>query len=225
MSGFREYEPQQLEVPIRGAFGQAVATHTGAARDEEIALLRVALLCRLPAKCPDDALDAVGRAFAIERYPGESHDSYRARLVAAWPTWEEAGACTSIEGQIRAAFGCDVRVWPIDELDFGPDPRANYSEFSIVIGPELGTFAHDAAQVRMLKRIALRWKAAHGYAVEIIIIDTDGWLLGYGDTTLGDGTALGSGSITRYRIGRTLNGTWGTLGDASTCILGGYDLT
>lgn len=230
MMGFRDYEPAVLRIPNRGPFGQQLAAACGALRDEEIALTRLALLSRIPSRCPDDALDALGRFFRIERYAAETDASYRGRLEVAWETWENAGSDEGIETQIAAAFGCDVRVWPIWDADFGPDPRAAYSEFWIIIGPALGTYTGTSAQKVALKRIILKWKSTHGYPVEILVLGGAGPVLGWGvvgspavqPLTLG-AFALGGATVDRIRIGRTMNGTLPPLGDAGF-ILGGYDL-
>jgi hypothetical protein len=223
---WESYEPTSLRVPIRGAFGQKLATEAGKIRDEETALLRVALLSRLPSKCPDDALDKVGEVLRIPRYAGQSSATYRAALEQAWPTHEIQGSADAIEEQIRAFGIPDVRVYTIDDRNFGPGPDAsNFSQFWVAIGPDVGAGVGLDA-LRAIKRIILKWKAAHGYPVEILIIPSDTWVLGYGSTVLGDGTPMGGADVGRVRIGRTLNGTWGTLGaGAPSCVLGGYDLT
>ncbi len=220
MSSFETYNPNATPVPLNGTFGRLMGSTLGAQQDEEVALLATAMRCHLPAKCPDDALDKLGAKFKIERYDGESQDSYRARLVAAWETWELAGSAEGVEAQLVAAFGCDARTWMIHELDFGPDPLAMYSEFWVVIGPNLGTFAGTSTHVLTAKRIILKWKSAHSYPVELLAL-TGAPILGW-EWTLGV-EALGDGTSDRYPIGRTLNGTLPLLGDADY-ILGGYEI-
>lgn len=205
MGPFEAYEPAALRVPIRGDFGQLVAGTAGQLRDDEVELLRISLLARLPARCPDDALEEVGRAYGIERYPGESHASYRGRLVDAWPTRETQGSPESVEGQLRAYGLPDVRCYMAHELAFLPTSPIAYSPFTsppyynafvVVLGPDFGatgigpqlapfvagpecTSGSTATrtQVRAICNIILRWSAAHSYPV--------GVALRFGDTAIG----------------------------------------
>jgi Phage tail protein (Tail_P2_I) len=185
------YEPTTLEVPVSGDFGQAVAAETGSMRDDELALLRVALLSRLPSRCPDDALDVLGPTFGLERYPADTNDTYRARLVQAWPTRMLAGADGAVIGQLTAFGIPDVLLMRDADGQFGPGaPGAYYSELWPFLGPNfgstgiaplllggfvlgptttLGTTA-TPAQITTIKKIILRWKATHGYPVRIFLV-------------------------------------------------------
>ncbi len=204
--GFEAYEPEQLRVPNRGEFGQLLAGEIGKARDEELALLRVAALSRLPARCPDDALDAVGEAVQIERYPAETHNSYRGRSSKAFPTHKKKGSPEAIEEQIRAWGIPDVRVYMAHELAFLPaspigyDPNTSppwYSAFLVMLGPDYGLtgigpllapFAGGPTctggstatreQVRQICNITLRWKAAHSYPVGVALRFDDDTAIG-----------------------------------------------
>lgn len=56
--------------------------------------------------CKEDVLPLVGKGRGLARYPGETADSYRARIHGAWDTWDYAGAAGSMINQIQAAgFG------------------------------------------------------------------------------------------------------------------------
>lgn len=247
MAGFETYEPSALRIPLRGEFGQQLAAAAGKMRDEEIALCRWALLSRLPSRCPDDALDAVGRMLKIERYPGETNASYRGRLVAAWPTWETAGSDEGIEEQIKAFGIPDARVYADFEGQFGPGPQGSwYTRFWVVLGPDFsstgigpmllgswtlgtGTLGSTAAkaQIRALKRLILKWKSSHGLPVRIILLFGDGPVLGvgFGSTKplkLGQFT-LGGASKISWPMARTLGDTLPTLGSPGF-VLGGFEL-
>lgn len=236
MGPFEAYEPAALRIPIRGEFGQLMAATAGALRDEEVELLRASLLARLPSRCADDGLDVIGRMYGIERYPGQTHASYRAALEAAWPTRKLQGSAEAVEMQIAMAFGCDVRVQYDEEGAFWP-PGEWYSRFRVRIGTGLGTLTltnfiigegvigqtpiggpHvDAAQRRVLKRIILRWAAAHGYAVDILV-----WISG--------GPPIGEGVIGSMVIGGESEQIWiGRLVGKNIVIgstpIGGYDRT
>jgi hypothetical protein len=234
---FETWNPEQLPIPVGGDFGEAYAAALGQMQDAELALLRVALLCRFPARCPVDALELLGSWYRLPRYPGESDDVYRARLVAAWETWEEAGSPACVEAQLRAAFGAglDVRVYRDEE----PNPHENrwYSRFDLLFGPNMSTIemvdcvlgqcvlgvtplgsSMRADQRRLAKAIVLRFKAAHGYAAAMLV-RRGGDLLGV-DFTLGV-SPLGGVETTVVWIGRLLGTRHGsTLGFSP---LGGYN--
>lgn len=230
--GFETYNPNAAEPPINGPFGQLLGSTLGAQQDEEVAALRLALLCRLPSKCPDDALDALGGHFRIPRYDAEPHGSYRARLEAAFATWEIAGSDAGIEAQLRAAGIADVRVYADHEGTFGPGSSgAWHTRFWTALGPDWGTWGIGAlilgaftlggtttlgstatlAQIRAVKRIILKWKAHHGYPVRVLAIFGTGAVLGVGPLTLGSFT-LGGATVVGWDIGRTLADTVSTLG-------------
>ena len=193
--GFESYNPASAEPPINGTFGQLLGSTLGAQQDEEVEALRTAVLSRVPERCPDDALDFVGRHFNIERYAGEPHDSYRARLTEAFAAWAKAGSPESIEDQISAfsITGCDVRVY--EDFEGHWFQGDIYSRFLVVIGPSFGALGFEPLtapfttpatggstatiqQVRAIKRIVLKWKSAHGYPVFIV--------LRFGDVVLGN---------------------------------------
>ena len=52
------WRTRKLLPPLGGPIGEDFAQAFGAEQDTEAALLRIALLSRLPQRCPDDALDA-----------------------------------------------------------------------------------------------------------------------------------------------------------------------
>jgi hypothetical protein len=172
---------------------------------------------------------------------------YRSRLCNAWETWEKAGSAEGLEDQIRAAFpGLDVRIYTTDEGCFGPDPRGSYSRFWIFLGPNyggtgirellLGSFTLGGtttlgttatrAQIVLLKKVILRWKATHGYPVKVVLLFGSGPVLGIGmaggakPLTLGT-FILGRARVVAWPIGRTLNDTLPTLG---SFVLGDYEI-
>jgi len=234
-SSFRAYRLSTLPASIDGPFARELTGALGDLQDEELDLLEVAIKCRLPKYCPDGALDKLGPVFAIERYPGESHTSYRARLEAAWPTWEAAGTAAAIEAQI-AAYGYQATCY--ETPTFRAGPGAQQHMFWVVlsvstvfdIGPmalggwalgeaTLGTNA-SADIVRAIKRIILKWKAAHAYPVSVIVLLDDEPRLGIG-TALG-GWALGAGEdAIHWPIGRLLGTNQTHLG---SWVLGGYEI-
>jgi hypothetical protein len=109
-SSFVAFRLSLMRPPLAGPQGETWETALGSVQDGELALLRVAALSRLPARCPDDALDLCGQAFELPRYPGETNDGYRARLQNAFPAYTEGGSEQAIIDQLHAYGVADVRV-------------------------------------------------------------------------------------------------------------------
>lgn len=117
-----------LRKPRAASFVGALA----AQQDEIAARLAGAVLVRLASRCPDDALDDLGRTFNLERAPGESNASFRAYLRGAWTIWASAGTEARLRAELR-------RIWPDAEIHtwraladggnpgaFGGDPSCFY---------------------------------------------------------------------------------------------------
>ncbi len=243
---FREYRAETLDPVLRDEAGEAWSEGLGAGEDAALDLFRDAALARFPGRCPVDALGVVGEAYALERYPSHTDATYRAALKIAWPTRKKQGSAVAIEDQIRAFGIPDVRVYSAYEGTFGPDPLADYAEFWVFLGPDLGSLGIDLLvlgafvlgvpvtlgttatrlHIVSLKRLILKWKAAHSYPVKLVLLFGSGPLLGVGiaggatPLTLGSFT-LGGAEAVSWPMGRTMNDTLPTLG-SSGFILGGY---
>jgi len=219
--------------PRRGADGLAWAAAVGGAQDAEMVLLRQAALCRIPATCPDDGLDELGQAFVLPRYPNESNDTYRARLVAAWSTYKLAGSAAAIVASLQAYGLGDVFCLPVYQspAPFPPESSStSYSLFYLFLGPSfgssgiaplvLGSWTLGSAtsvlgstmtsdQLTAIREQVLRWKSAHSYPIKIVLQLTG---------TAGSPTTATAAPT--YPIGRTLGDTWGPLGSD---LLGGFN--
>jgi len=228
MAGFITYRVAKLKPPLNGDQAETWATALGSVQDEELALLRVAALSRFPATCPDDGLDLLGQAFALPRLPGQSNDSYRQTLANAFPTYELGGSISGVVDALKAYGFVDADVLPIFEspAPIAPETSASsYSAFYVKLGPNMGSTGvapltlgswilgsttsslgstMSQLQLKGLKKLVLRWKAAHGYPLKIILDFGDGWT-----------------SAAAYPLGRTLGDGLPVLGDVN-CILGGY---
>lgn len=89
-------------------------------------------LSRLIAYAPEDALMLIGAERRIRRYPGESVEVYRRRVVGAWEYWDLAG---TLPGMVRALRDAGYKASVI-EHGVGPerDP-VRWAEFSIYLTP------------------------------------------------------------------------------------------
>ncbi len=185
MTSFKDYEPAALRIPIRGPFGQLVASTFGDVRDEEIELLRAALLARIPSRCPVDALGVVGQGLSIERYAADTDESYRARIDDPFDVWSKAGSPGGVIDQL-VAFGLpDVRIYMNFVGHFSDGDW--YSRFDLHLGPNYGglgwlpmtmpftlgtgTLGSTATreQVKTVKRILHKWRSSHSYPVRVVL--------------------------------------------------------
>lgn len=228
----------ELPTALRGAQGVAWATGMGRGQDNEMALLRVAALARLPVYCPDDALDGVGQWMLIPRLDGEPNGTitsgYRGRLCAAWAIWKKAGTPQSVIDSLVAYGIKDVAVY----LDYTGVwmPGEWYSRFWVVLGPVMpwepmvlgtwvigdgGTLGSSAtlAEVKSVKRQILQWKDVRGYPVSVVLNFLDIQPPVGFDETIG-ATILGGGPLfTRWEIGKIYG-----LDTFMPYTMGGYSL-
>jgi hypothetical protein len=151
------------------------------------------LLCqavkeRFPTTCSDDALDHVGDTMQIERYPGETDDTYRARLSGAFDAHSWAGTAKGIEDQLTAALtamGAAAPVVTVLEQWQGAYAGADwYSLISVVIqeGPWVRVHAGEdfiagaslaggsnatLEEIALIKRIVRKWKDCGAYPARV----------------------------------------------------------
>src|SRR5690606_29819463 len=138
---------------------------------------------------PPDALPLIGAERQIERAPAETDAQYRARLLAGWTLWGEAGT-PSFAANALAPFGVPesavtVRYTPDGwQGDLNVD---NWSRFWVILtGPDLpweilicgtgwrcgdditcGTTARPV-DVAAIRRFMRKWKAGHEIGVRVI---------------------------------------------------------
>lgn len=170
----------ELPAFLGGSQGRAWATGMGTVQNDQIPLLRVAALARLPLYCPDDALDAVGAWLLLPRFPGEIDGSstppsgYRGRLINAWTTWYYAGSKQAIITSLQGYGIPDVAV----DNDYEVSPPWDgswYTRFRVRLGPDFGTYGWGvgndptAAQKAQIQRQVLFWKWAYSYPVDVVL--------------------------------------------------------
>lgn len=95
MSGYTSFvEYWQLISPpwLRGPWGSKLIGVFGAMQDEVQAKLKQGVKSRFPNTCTIDALTRIGHDRGMPKWDSsESWTDYRARLVAAWDLWQQAG--------------------------------------------------------------------------------------------------------------------------------------
>lgn len=192
MAGFDRARIEELPAWIGGAVsgdgtvdtGVELARAAGELQNAERATLLAGVGARFLDDCPDDGLDEWGANVRIERMPGESHDTYRARLEEAWATWELAGTAPGIEAQLRAFGVADAEVvedwqghWGTDQVPshlhvlLGPTMPWEPRVAPFLGGPDtLGGSTATPAEVHRAKALVLKWKAPHAYPMAIRLL-------------------------------------------------------
>lgn len=125
---------------LRGPVGVRVRGAFGAACDWAFDTLKQAVLARFVSKAPEDALGYLGAERSIERYPGDTLATYRARVQAAWTLWQLGGTAAGIIAALESIGFTSVRIYtangsgPAGELTWPPDgDAANWSRFWVLI--------------------------------------------------------------------------------------------
>lgn len=133
MATYRDWILDLLPAWLRRRWGAAWFGALGDALDELVTYTRAAAKADLPKSAPADALGEIGADRALERYPGESAATYRARLAAAWTTWSFAGTEAGLVAQYAAAGLPKVVV--VEAVDWTPEPpdhNPDWSRFWII---------------------------------------------------------------------------------------------
>lgn len=151
---------------------------------------------------PVDALPYLGEDRQIDRYPGDSDDTYRNRLIGAWDAWAVAGNEEAIVSQLESYGLTNIEIhsarngWDWDsaapgDWSHGVGGAANWSRFWVVIKghPWLASNALDAGtalgltatleEVAAVRAIVEKWRAAEAICPWVIVVlDVTAWNAG-----------------------------------------------
>ena len=111
MSLFAEYAPTRIAPWLRDKWGKLWATALGLQFDAVANAYRAAVKARYARYAPTDGLQYVGFARAIERGPGESEASYRARLAKPFTRARTLGTDAAVLETLRVAGFPVARVY------------------------------------------------------------------------------------------------------------------
>lgn len=215
---------------LDGPNGRGSASALGAQQDVEQALLTGAVLMRYPPRTPSDALNLLGADSSIERFLGEPDGTatpptgYQGRLMARWSTWKKAGSEQAIVDSLHAYGIPDVAVDQDFERAFWPPDWPWYSRFRVRLGPNFGGLgwlgAGDATaeQQAAVKRQVLKWKAAHAYSVDVLLVFA-GDLIDMG-FTIDSSLIQGNTTMEWWHLGRLIDIDF--MIDSS--LIGGYEV-
>lgn len=210
---FRVYQPGLLP-PWMDEAGRDWATAQGLLKDALLEAVTAAVAARRASDCPEDALPRLGEDSQIERMPGESSASYRARLRERFPTWQASGTDLGVLLQLEAA-GLSVRAKRNNQWDWDGHPgnvAPWWARMWLIVdrpnsfGPPLvcggGAVCGDGSicgmtggsleLVAAIRRLAKKWTSSHVLLVNVIVMTGDGWLCGDGHTSGSGGVCGGS---------------------------------
>lgn len=116
---FRQYE--QDITPLRGRWGQAWAAGMGARKDAFLERARQSVLAGMISRTPSDGLPKLGADAVMPRAPGESDESYRARIGGAFESWSWAGTKYGVVIAVGLLGYGYPTVWTYAELPMDTD--------------------------------------------------------------------------------------------------------
>lgn len=89
---YQAWQPLQGPPWLQGQFGAAWLSAFGSLKDDEVDLLRQAVLSAFPAYAPADALPVIGDELQLDRGPKETDPGYAGRITDPWTQWARAGS-------------------------------------------------------------------------------------------------------------------------------------
>jgi hypothetical protein len=137
---YEQYQRWLVEISppwLRGVRGVSLISGLGAGLDESASLTATGVLARFAARAPEDALATLGAERTLTRYPAESGDAFRARVLGAWDFWQWAGT----EYGLRLALsqlGYNSAIVPVQNYD-----NTRWSEFDVYL--YAGTRSYDGS--------------------------------------------------------------------------------
>nr|WP_170148224.1 phage tail protein [Meiothermus hypogaeus] len=134
---YESWLPELAPPWLQGPRGRALLAGWGKALDEYAALVSTGLLVRVVMRAPEDALTLIGTERGLTRYPGESLEAFRARVLAAWDFWRWGGTEYGMRRWIEAA-GYDVFIY-----EHYKNNPAIWAEFSVWVWPRIPAYTTD----------------------------------------------------------------------------------
>lgn len=119
MSGqdFATYSVESAPAWLRRPQGEAWLLVQGLAKDALVEAARQAVLARVVARAPSDALPLHANDRSLEQAPAESLSAWRTRLDAAWAVWPTAGTNPGILNALAAHGFVGVQLTEARDLE------------------------------------------------------------------------------------------------------------
>ncbi|MCL6531556.1 MAG: hypothetical protein K6T70_15795 [Meiothermus ruber] len=127
----------------------------GALADEHLEYVATALRARYAELAPEDGLNLLGAERNFVRYPAESPDAFRQRIIGAWEFWQWAGTEYGL-GLALSQLGYTSAIVPVRNYD-----NTRWSEFDVYL--YAGTRSYDGSQEERNRILAVinQIKPAH----------------------------------------------------------------
>jgi len=109
----------------------------GALADEHLEYVATALRARYAELAPEDGLNLLGAERNFVRYPAESLDAFRQRVIGAWEFWQWAGTEYGM-GLALSQLGYNSAIVPVRNYD-----NTRWSEFDVYL--YAGTRSYDGS--------------------------------------------------------------------------------
>ena len=109
----------------------------GALADEHLEYVATALRARYAELAPEDGLSLLGAERNFVRYPAESLDAFRQRVIGAWEFWQWAGTEYGM-GLALSQLGYNSAIVPVRNYD-----NTRWSEFDVYL--YAGTRSYDGS--------------------------------------------------------------------------------
>lgn len=109
----------------------------GALADEHLEYVATALRARYAELAPEDGLNLLGAERNFVRYPAESLDAFRQRIIGAWDFWQWAGTEYGLSTAL-SQLGYNSAIVPVRNYD-----NTRWSEFDVYL--YAGTRSYDGS--------------------------------------------------------------------------------
>lgn len=205
---FESYQRDTHPPGHRGTWGQRWGAALGRQKDTTVTRARDAVLAGFPGRAPLDALDLHLADAALERLPGETTASIRARVRQAWDFWPTAGRLAGLTVALTLLGFPTIEVRTAAQL--GVTPWAQWFAFTFGYGfssrpwgaPDTwgtGTWGSDASRddARRMRRFLRSVSNARDIGW-LVLGSTDPSVWGAGGTW--GSPAVWGGATTRWRI-------------------------
>jgi hypothetical protein len=154
----QQYEtwlPELAPPWLQGPRGRALLEGWGKLLDEYASYAATSILARFVQLAPEDAVNLLGTERGFTRFPGESLDAWRVRVLGAWEFWRWSGTDYGMRLAL-AQLGYNsatVSVWSYDS--------ARWSEFDVYV--YAGTRSYDGSPEERNRILAIinQIKPAH----------------------------------------------------------------
>lgn len=155
---YEQYQRWLVELSppwLQGDRGAAFLSSLGAGLDEAVSWTLTGVLARFIQRAPEDALNLLGAERGLTRYPGESLETWRDRVLGAWEFWTWAGTEHGMQTAL-AQLGYSSAIVPR-----WLSVPADWSEFDVFIYPARRSFDGSPAERHRILSIIGQVKAGH----------------------------------------------------------------